>query len=164
MKVFVLSIISKLPGTSGARMRKIFYERKLRNCGTDLYIWDNVKIDCPRNISIGNRCRINSNTWISGMGKIHIGNDVQIGPRVVILTANHTFNLVDQTIYSQGSTIKNVSIGDDVWIGVNVVILPGVNIGTGCVIGAGSIVTKDIPPYSVAVGNPAKVIKMRKKQ
>jgi acetyltransferase-like isoleucine patch superfamily enzyme len=88
---------------------------------------------------------------------IVIGDRVQLGPNVSIYTAGH-----DTSILSRRKFVEfghPVFIGDDCWIGGNVVILPGVRIGEGCTIGAGSVVTKDIPPFSVAVGSPCKVIK-----
>ena len=86
-----------------------------------------------------------------------------MGPDVYILTQNHNFENTEQLIRKQGFRgIQPVEIGDNVWIGARVIILPGVHIGSGAVIGAGSIVTKDIPQNVVVVGNPAKIIKVRK--
>jgi maltose O-acetyltransferase len=86
-----------------------------------------------------------------------------MGPEVLIYTQNHSFSRVDITMDQQGfSEEKKVIIDDDVWIGARVIILPGVKIGRGSVIGAGSVVSKSIPEYSVAVGNPCKVVKLRK--
>lgn len=84
-----------------------------------------------------------------------------IAAHTVIIPANHNFDRMDLPISRQGLTTKGINIGNDVWIGANVVILDGVEIGDGCVIGASSVVTKSIPNNSVAVGNPAKVIKSR---
>lgn len=96
-------------------------------------------------------------------GPVTIGNDVLMGPEVVIYTRGHEHGRTDIPIGQQGSSeIKPVTIGNDVWIGRRVMIMPGVNIGDGCVIGAGAVVTKDIPPYSVAGGVPARVLKSRK--
>lgn len=86
-----------------------------------------------------------------------------MGPEVYIYTQNHRFDQLDITMDSQGfGEEKSVVIEDDVWIGSRVTILPGVTVGTGSVIGASSVVTKDIPPYSIACGNPAKIVKSRK--
>ncbi len=96
-------------------------------------------------------------------GPVKIGNDVMMGPDVVCYTGGHRFDRTDITMIEQGGAeIKPITIGNDIWIGRRVMIMPGVNIGDGCVIGAGAVVTKDIPPYSVAGGVPAKVIKSRK--
>ena len=94
-------------------------------------------------------------------GKIVFGNNCLVGPRVIFRTANHKFSDRNSTINSQGHTIGDICVGNDVWIGANAVILSGVQIGTGSVVAAGAVVTKDIPPFSVVAGVPATVIKRR---
>ncbi|WP_293938608.1 acyltransferase [Sphingobacterium sp. UBA5996] len=106
---------------------------------------------------IGNNSRIGiSNTII---GPVTIGNKVNIGQNVLISGLNHRYEDVTKAIADQGVSTAPVTIADDVWIGGNVVILAGISIGEHAVIGAGSVVTKDVPPYSVVVGNPAKNVK-----
>jgi len=106
---------------------------------------------------IGNNSRIGiSNTII---GPVTIGNKVNIGQNVLISGLNHTYEDVTKAIADQGVSTAAVTIADDVWIGGNVVILAGISIGEHAVIGAGSVITKDVPPYSVVVGNPAKIVK-----
>lgn len=96
-------------------------------------------------------------------GPVLIGKYVNMGPEVVVYTQNHSSSRTDIPMQKQGyDDIRPVVIGNDVWIGRRVIILPGVQIGDGCIIGAGAVVVKDIPPYSVAVGNPAKIAKLRK--
>lgn len=125
------------------------------------------------NISIGRYCKIHKNTVIgdnSGIGYgceinngVTIGNNVMMGPNVVIFTQNHCTSETKIPMRLQGMTeISTVRICDDVWIGARVCILPGVTIGEGSVIGACTVVSKDIPPYSVACGNPAQIVKRRK--
>jgi acetyltransferase-like isoleucine patch superfamily enzyme len=97
----------------------------------------------------------------AGGGGIQIGKNVLIGQGVSIHSENHNFKDAHQLIREQGISHKGVVIGDDVWIGSKSVILDGVTIGTGAVIGAGSVVTRSIPAYSLAVGVPAKVIGTR---
>ena len=94
------------------------------------------------------------------LGDIEIGQNVMIGPKVIIGGRNHGMD-IKTPMNKQPSVPKKVQIGDDVWIGAGAIILAGVSIGAGTVIGAGSVVTKSIPSYSVAVGNPAKIIKKR---
>ncbi len=85
-----------------------------------------------------------------------------MGPETIIYTANHDFADTKLPMIEQGhATQRRVVIGDDVWIGARVIILPGVTIGTGCVVGAGSVLTRDVPPGSVVAGNPARVVKRR---
>lgn len=108
-------------------------------------------------IVIGNHTRIGlGNTLI---GPVTIGSDVNLAQNVVISGLNHQFEDIDRLISDQGVETKMIIIEDDVWIGANSVVMAGVHIGRHVVIGAGSIVTKNIPPYSVAVGNPARVVK-----
>lgn len=112
------------------------------------YLGDNIIL--KDFASVGPYCSI-------GPGS-EIGSYVMMGPECLIYTSNHKFNK-DKLKY-EGHTLENpVIIEDNVWLGARCIILPGVRIGKGSTIGAGSIVTKDIPPYSVAAGNPAKVIK-----
>ena len=85
-----------------------------------------------------------------------------MGPDVVILTHTHNIDRTDIPMGDQGSLVAKVTIGNDVWIGMRSIIMPGVKIGNGAVIGAGAIVTKDVPDYAIVGGVPAKVIKYRK--
>ena len=124
----------------------------------------NVNIE--RNAVFGPLLEIGDNSGVGinceVYGPVKIGNDVKMGPEVVCYTSGHKFDRTDITMIEQGGTEPEpITIGNDVWIGRRVIIMPGVNIGDGCVIGAGAVVTKDIPPYSVAGGVPAKVIKSR---
>ncbi len=109
---------------------------------------------------IGDNCQINENVYIQSAT---IGNNVLIAQNVAILAVTHKFDSLDMPIRQQGSTEpKFVTINDDVWIGRNVVIMPGINIGTGAIIGAGAVVTKDVQPYAIVGGVPAKIIRYRK--
>ena len=92
---------------------------------------------------------------------ITIGNNVFMARRSVIMTADHEYKDKSKLISEQGTIEGDVAIGNDVWIGYGVIILQGVTINDGCIVGAGAVVTRDLPPYSVAVGSPAKVIKKR---
>ena len=101
--------------------------------------------------------------WAQINGRVIIGNNVMMGPDVCIYVRNHAFDRTDIPMNMQGfAPEKPVVIEDDVWIGARVIILPGVHIGTGAVIGAGAVVTKDVPDYAVVGGNPARILKMRK--
>jgi acetyltransferase-like isoleucine patch superfamily enzyme len=112
-------------------------------------------------ISLGSNCTVNSYAILYGHGGLQIGNDVRIAPQVMIMPMNHIYKDPHVAIRKQGIRAQGIKIEDDVWLGAGAVILDGVTIGRGSVIGAGAIVTKDIPRYSVAVGVPAKVIKKR---
>jgi serine acetyltransferase len=112
-------------------------------------------------IHIGNRVHIGESTIIfSGLG-IQIGDNVIIGPQNIIVDFDHAYDLANIPINQQGVVKKEVIIEEDVWISSHCVITKGVRIGKGSVIAAGAVVNKDIPPYSVAAGIPAQVIKKR---
>lgn len=108
-------------------------------------------------VLIGDRTRIGMSNVL--IGPVTIGNDVMMAQNIVISGLNHGYEDINTVPHKQPVTRKKISIEDEVWIGANVVIVAGVTIGKHAVIAAGSVVTKNIPSYSVAVGNPAKVIK-----
>lgn len=112
-------------------------------------------------LKIGNNSNIGPYCYIGCSGYIEIGNNVLISPRVSIYAENHVFDRVDITIKAQGVHKQFVKIEDDCWIAANSIILAGVTIGKGSVVAAGSVVIKDVPPYSVVAGIPAKIIKQR---
>jgi len=111
-------------------------------------------------VVIGDNTYIGTHTIIIANKRIIIGKDCLISPFNYIIDSNHGTS-PRELIRRQPYDIKPIIIGDDVWVGVGCAILKGVKIGDGAVIGAGAVVTKDIPPYSIAVGVPAKVIKLR---
>ncbi len=110
-------------------------------------------------VSIGDRCLIGRGSGIVGHFSIEIGNDVWTGHNVYITDQNHGYEDVSRPISQQSQAERAVKIGDGSWLGYGSVVLPGVTIGKHVVVGANSVVTHDIPDYSVAVGVPAKVIK-----
>lgn len=114
-------------------------------------------------ITLGDNVHLGPKTEIDGTGDVEIGNGVIFGPEVCVYTRNHNFNSDDLSAlpFDNKFLVGKVIIKDYVWIGRRVVILPGVTIGKHAIIGAGAVVSKDIPDYAIAVGNPAKIIKYR---
>jgi maltose O-acetyltransferase len=163
-KVLYIMVGSKLPRSNsrisfGAKKIRGFLAKRILNKSGD-----NINIEKGASftslVELGNNSGIGINCVL--FGKVIIGNDVMMGPNVFIYTRNHSFDRKDIPMREQGyETEKPVTIGDDVWIGSRVTILPGVNIGNGAIIGASSVVTKNVEPYSVVAGNPAKLIKKR---
>lgn len=157
-------VASKMPisyhlgGKQSMKIRYFLAKRFVSQCGTnvnfekgsqfgsDFVIGDNSGVGIAAQISTG----------------VTIGKHVMMGPEVVMLTAGHRHDRLDVPMGMQGGDeISPIVIEDDVWIGQRVIILPGVTIGHGSIIGAGAVVTKSFPPYSVIGGNPAKLIKTR---
>lgn len=129
--------------------------------GKNIKVGRNTRFGSGRNIEIGSFTGLNTNCWI-GNDTI-IGSDVMFGPEVIILSGSHNFERTDIPMREQGATQrKPVVIGDDVWIGTRAIILPGIKIGSHSIIGAGSVVTKDVPEYAIVAGNPAVIKKFRK--
>ena len=127
------------------------------NVGKDVRIEPNFFCDYGYNIELGNNVDINYNCVILDDNLVTIGNDVRIAPNVNIFTVYHPLDPVDR----KNSVIlsKPVVIEDNAWIGGGAIILPGVTIGKNAVVGAGSVVTHDVPPNKVVAGNPARIIK-----
>lgn len=156
------SIAKHLPRSSSplkfGRIRTFCAKLILTKCGKKVNIEKGAVFSSK--ITIGNNSGIGVNAYISAC---HIGDDVMMGPYCTIYESNHKFDRTDIPMREQGFTYYDpVEIGNDVWIGGHVTIMPGVKIGNHCVIGACSVVTKDIPDWGIAVGNPAVVKKFRK--
>lgn len=112
-------------------------------------------IDYGKPVTIGKRCFIQQCCTFFGRGGIEIGDEVFIGPKCNLITINHDVN-PDNRSATYGKPIK---IQDKVWLGINATVLPGVTLGYGCIVGANSVVTKDVPPMTIVAGNPARIIK-----
>jgi acetyltransferase-like isoleucine patch superfamily enzyme len=113
-------------------------------------------------IKIGKNCFLGEFNVIRAQGGVQIGNNVYTGPMVQMVAVNHVYQDPNRPIREQGITAQGIVIEDDVWIGANATIVDGVTIGRGSIIGAGAVVTRDIPPYSIAIGAPAKPVKDRR--
>jgi acetyltransferase-like isoleucine patch superfamily enzyme len=112
-------------------------------------------------ISIGHNSAVGAQSFIAGQGGVTIGNDVIMGAGVRIFSENHIYNDPAIVIRKQGETRKGVFIGDNCWIGAGSTILDGVHIASGCIVAAGSVVTRSLDENSIAAGVPARVIKHR---
>ncbi len=129
----------------------------LGKAGKDVIVNQPFYCDYGANIEVGDGFFSNFNFTVLDEAKVLIGNDVFIGPNVSIYTACHSTDPVERN--SRREWAEGVTIGDNVWIGGSVTILPGVHIGDNVTVGAGSVVVRDIPSGSIAVGNPCRVIK-----
>jgi maltose O-acetyltransferase len=137
--------------------RQSLLQDLLGQIGDNVTIWTPFNCVYGENIYIGNDVFFNLNCMIIDNNRVEIGDHVMIGPGVQIYTAAHPLDAESRV---QGwEMTKPVTIGDSVWIGGSAILLPGVTIGERSVIGAGAVVTKDIPPDVVVAGNPARIIR-----
>lgn len=138
-----------------AERRALFAELTDSSVPDSFRLFPPYYTDCGVNTRVGENVFINACCNVQDQGGVRIGNDCLIGHAVVIATLNHA----EDPLQRQSLTARPVLIEDYVWIGSHVTICPGVTIGYGSIIGAGAVVTKDVPPLSVAVGVPARVIR-----
>ena len=169
---------------AGDRLRYLLWRNRFAYCGDDVKLgariivngFSSIRIGSftsimsssylyaheSKGLTIGKNCSFNHNVLIGASGgEIKIGDNVLIGPNVVLRASDHIFSSVEIPIRTQGHRFGSIVIGDDVWLGSNIVVTSGVNIGSGCVVGAGSVVTKDLPSMTVCAGVPAKPIRSR---
>lgn len=151
---------SDMPYRFGAKFIRGFLCKKIfKSTGENINIEHGAYFGSGKDIEIGHNSGIGFNCRV--YGPLKIGDDVMMGPDVMIFTQNHKTESLDIPMRLQTAPKEAVCIGDDVWIGARAIILPGKKIGKGVIIGAGAVVTKDVPDYAVVGGNPAKIIKFR---
>lgn len=147
---------NSLPPENFKSFNKIL-KKLFKKCDSKTFIEAPFRCDYGFNVSVGKNFYANYNLVLLDSEKITIGDNVMIGPNVSFYTVNHPLHHSDRNTYIEQA--KPITIEDNVWIGGNVVVLRGVTIGENSVIGAGSVVTKDIPKNSLAFGNPCKVVR-----
>ena len=162
-KVLYYSIAINLPQIfKGHNIRYILAKQMFNQIGKGVLIRPGAVFGSGRNVKIGDYSKIGINCRIQCAATLTIGNHVGIASDVQIIDVNHSFADTTVPILTQGwLEPRPIVIEDDVWIGARSILLPGITIGKGSIIGAGSVVTKNIPPFSIVGGNPAKVIKSR---
>lgn len=148
------------------RFLSFFYKKMLRGCGSNVRFSALTSDFTYRNVTIGNDVYIGPHAlFLCTESQIFIGNKVLFGPHVTIIGGDHRITDVGRFIYDvldkHPEDDQDVHIEDDVWIGTNTTLLKGVTVGRGAVVAAGALVTKDVPPYAIVGGVPAKVLKYR---
>jgi len=138
-------------------LRRQLLERLLGGIGDESEIRAPLYVDYGWNVTIGARCFVNFGLMALDVAAITIGDDVQIGPNVQLLTPTHPVE--PEPRRAKWEAAEPITLGDNVWLGGGVVVCPGVTIGADTVVGAGSVVTRDLPAGVVAVGNPARVVR-----
>ena len=148
------------------RFLSFFYKKMFRGCGSNVRFSALTSDFTYRNVTIGNDVYIGPHAlFLCTESQIFIGNKVLFGPHVTIIGGDHRITDVGRFIYDvldkHPEDDQDVHIEDDVWIGTNTTLLKGVTVGRGAVVAAGALVTKDVPPYAIVGGVPAKVLKYR---
>ena len=129
--------------------------------GSHSALFDDVILSGVGEVHIGDRSTIGHNSVLVSRERIQIGNDCMLAAFCYVLDVDHEFADPEKPIPQQGLRVKPVIVGNDVWVGAGTFILRGVTIGDGAVVAANSVVTEDVPPYTVVAGSPARVIKKR---
>lgn len=162
MKLFFKFLFLRIDGYKSRLYKEIYTERVRKEatfCGDHLTVngtlYGNLKL-----LHIGNNVNFNPNATFLGKAPIYIGDYFHCGMNMTLITSNHNYQGTEIP-YDSTHIAKAIVIKDFVWIGHQVIVLPGVTIGEGAIIGAGSVVSKDIPPLAIAAGNPIKIIKYR---
>ncbi len=151
---------SNSPHAFGCKSRLAFLRHFLKSAGKNVNIQPGVYLYPLCNISIGNNSGIGKDSFVLAPDTVEIGENVMIGPQLIVYTANHGTKRSIPMIH-QPMVNAPVKIGNDIWIGARVTILPGVTVGDGAVIAAGAVVTRNVEPYTIVGGVPAKKISER---
>ena len=135
-------------------------------CGDEVEISRNAILACKGNgsITLGNFVSIGRNTLLSAVAPLQIGDNCSIGPYTAILASGHDWRDPESPVLLQSRPIEKVVIEENVWVGAHTTIMDGVTIGRNSIIGVGSVVTHDIPPYRIAAGAPARIVRIRENQ
>lgn len=154
----------QIPGVLGYRLRRHFYRRYFGACGNGLTVYPGVRFSNAASLIIGDNVAIGFDCAFQAGGGIEIHDRAAFGPGCKVWSLNHRFDDVNSPMLDQGYECKKVVIGKDVWLAANVFIMPGVELGEGCIVSAGSVVgARKYPAFSIISGNPARVIGNRKK-
>lgn len=153
-KVFILHLVASIPSHS---LRSLFYRSAGVKIGKGSTLHTGINFYDPRNVEVGDDTIVGEGSVLDGRGKLEIGSHVDIASEVMIYNSQHDINDENFT-----AVTKEVVIGDYVFIGPRSIILPGVHVGEGAIVAAAAVVTRDVPPFAVVAGVPAKIIGERK--
>ncbi|MBN1420385.1 MAG: acyltransferase [Planctomycetes bacterium] len=153
--------LQRIPGELGVFVRRRLLARRFARCGKLPYILEGCRFMNPHLLELGDRVRMSQGVVINAGGGVRIGDCVGIGPSVKIWSVNHRYDRLDVPIYAQGWVQAPVVIEDDVWLAANCFVKPGVTIGRGSVLSAGTVLAKSVRPFSLVAGNPGRVVGYR---
>lgn len=154
-------VLSRTNNRRVAQLRRHLLKGILGSVGTGCHFSVGIKIVNPERLHIGDRCRFANSTILGSTGGLSFGASCLIGFENVFLTRMHRYDRADVPVWEQGYSTAPITLGDDVWTGCRVTVLQGVTIGSHTIVGAGSVVTRDLPPGVIAAGVPARVIRKR---
>jgi acetyltransferase-like isoleucine patch superfamily enzyme len=155
-------LVKDWPGATGHYLRRRVLLPWFGRAGANVDINEGVQFRNIQKMVVGNNVALGMDNFFQAGGGIEIGDNTILGPGVRVWSQNHVFADIDRPVRDQGYEYKKVTIGRDVWIGANTFIMPGAEIGDGCIISAGSVVgAKRIPPNMILAGNPARAIGKR---
>jgi len=159
---FMLDIFRNGNSSVSFIIRYLCISKLAKECGEKVIIFPNVYFKNIQNISFGTNISIHEMCYLEGYGGISIGNDVAIGHSCSLISSDHEVDYINTSVKDAEIKAGSIFISDDVWLGAGVKVLKGVAIGEHAVVGAGSVVTKDIQKYSIVVGIPARHLRYRK--
>lgn len=158
----IMSILFSLPRYGLCNwIKSLFLKLNGAKVGKRVVFYPGVRISPGRNLVLGDDVDLALNVHIETAGGVTVGDRTLIGYGTKIFSRNHHVPPNRQPIFGAGHISKSVVIGQDVWLGANVIVLPGRTIGDGAVIGAGSVITKNVAPYTIVAGNPATLVRVR---
>lgn len=163
VKAIALAALCAMPFRIGVWMRARLLPAFLGAMGANTTVHTGLRVTMPQKVRIGSHCHFGPDIFITGGGGVTIGDWVGFGPDVKVWSVNHRFEDPDTPWLLQGWESKPVFIEDDVWLAANVFVMPGVRIGRGAVVSAGSVVSKSVAPYAIVAGNPGRVVGWRKR-
>jgi len=158
----LLELLRYVPFGLGLGMRYCLVKRLCRQCGDDVLVFPGAFLSFLENCEIGHHVSIHENCNIGCKGGLIIGSNVMISQGASILTTEHNYLQLAEFMRDAPQILKSTAIGDDVWVGAHAVITAGVRVGSGSVVAAGSVVVRDVEPFSIVGGVPARVIGSRK--
>jgi maltose O-acetyltransferase len=163
LKALALWLLCGIPLQMGVWLRAWLLPSFLQHMGSETVVQHGLRITVPEKVSIGSHCNLGSDVFITGGGGVRIGDWTGFGPDVKVWSVNHRFDDPDTPWLLQGWESKEVVIEDDVWLAANVFVMPGVTIGKGAIVSAGTVVNKSVPAFAIVAGNPGRVVGWRKR-